>query len=221
MMNFLYLLAALLLIALNAFFVAAEFALVKVRATRMKEIADEGSRQAAKVLTILPELDAYLSACQIGITIASLGLGWIGEPAFAHLLEPLFQGFGRWSGVAAHSIAVPLAFVVITILHITLGELVPKIIAIREAEKLAIWVAWPMWLSFVLLYPAIWLLNGCALILVRWFGFKDAEGSGSAAVGDGIAGEENRLTVAHLHCRKTTQTRPECQRARPLLFVFL
>jgi CBS domain containing-hemolysin-like protein len=105
MKNSLYLLVALLLIVLNAFFVAAEFALVKVRGTRMKEIADSGSRKAVAVLGILPKLDAYLSACQIGITIASLGLGWIGEPAFAHLLEPLFGGFGRWSGVAAHTIA--------------------------------------------------------------------------------------------------------------------
>ena len=134
MIDILYLLIALALIALNAFFVAAEFALVKVRVTRMKEIADGGSRQAAMVLTALTKLDAYLSACQIGITITSLGLGWIGEPAFAHLLEPLFAGFGRWTGVASHSVAVPLAFVVITVLHITLGELVPKIIAIREAE---------------------------------------------------------------------------------------
>lgn len=180
MMNFLYLLAALVLIALNAFFVVSEFALVKVRATRIKEIADRGSRQANMVLVILPELDAYLSACQIGVTIASLGLGWIGEPAFAHILEPLFAGFGRWSGVAAHSIAVPMAFVVITILHITLGEQAPKIIAIREAEKLAVWIAWPIRLFYVLLYPAIWLLNGCALTLVKWFGFKDATGSGSA-----------------------------------------
>ena len=180
MKNSLYLLFALVLIGLNAFFVAAEFALVKVRATRMKEMADDGSRPAVMVLDILPQLDAYLSACQIGITIASLGLGWIGEPAFAHLLEPLFTGFGRWSGVASHTIAVPLAFVIITVLHITLGELVPKIIAIRQAEKLAVWVAWPMRLFYLLLYPAIWLLNGCALILVKWFGFKEAEGSDSA-----------------------------------------
>ncbi len=180
MKDILYLLVALALVALNAFFVAAEFALVKVRVTRMKELAERGSRQAIAVLGILPQLDAYLSACQIGITIASLGLGWIGEPAFAHLLEPLFGGFGRWSGVAAHTIAVPLAFVIITILHITLGELVPKIIAIREAERMAIWVAWPMRMFYILLYPAIWLLNGCALILVKWFGFKDAEGSKSA-----------------------------------------
>ncbi|MBD3867040.1 MAG: HlyC/CorC family transporter [Acidobacteria bacterium] len=180
MKDLLYLLVALALVVLNGFFVAAEFALVKVRATRMKEMADDGSRPAVMVLDILPQLDAYLSACQIGITIASLGLGWIGEPAFAHLLEPLFTGFGRWSGVASHTIAVPLAFVIITVLHITLGELVPKIIAIRQAEKLAVWVAWPMRLFYLLLYPAIWLLNGCALILVKWFGFKEAEGSDSA-----------------------------------------
>ncbi len=180
MKDILYLLVAMALIALNAFFVAAEFALVKVRITRMKEVADGGSRQAAMVLTVLTELDAYLSACQIGITIASLGLGWIGEPAFAHLLEPLFTGFGRWAGVASHSIAVPLAFVVITILHITLGELVPKIIAIREAEKLAIWVVWPMKLAYTVLYPAIWLLNGCSLIMVQWVGFKEETSSGAA-----------------------------------------
>ena len=180
MMNFIYLLSAMVLIALNAFFVAAEFALVKVRVTRMTEIAESGRRQASAVLAILPKMDAYLSACQIGITIASLALGWIGEPAFAHLLEPLFGGFGRWSGIAAHSIAVPLAFVVITILHITLGEQVPKIIAIREAERLAIWVVWPLRLFYALLYPAILLLNTIALLMVKWFGFKEADGSGSA-----------------------------------------
>src|SRR4051794_14371041 len=127
-------LLAAILIFLNGFFVAAEFAIVKVRETRIRELADEGSATAKAALEILHRLDAYLSASQLGITMASLGLGWIGEPAFASLIQPLFKGLGSLSVAASHTITVAIAFVLITFLHIVFGEQAPKFVAIQKAE---------------------------------------------------------------------------------------
>ncbi len=191
MKDLIYLLLAAALVGLNAFFVSAEFALVKVRVTRLEEMAAEGSRLAGLLLQILQKLDAYLSACQIGITIASLGLGWVGEPAFAHLVQPLVAGMGGWSDLAAHSIAITVAFLLITFLHVILGELVPKIISIREPERISLWIAAPMRACYIILFPAIWALNGSALLIVRLFGF-DSEDLG----GDALSGKELKRVLS-------------------------
>jgi len=149
----LYVLTALVLVFLNGFFVMAEFALVKVRTTRIHELARAGNRIAELTLRLIQRMDVYLAACQLGITIASLALGWIGERAFARLLEPLLPS------VARHSIAVASAFVMVTFLHITLGEQVPKLLAVSRAERAVLFAARPLrWFYFVLFLP-LWLLN--------------------------------------------------------------
>ncbi len=139
------LLAVLLLVAANGFFVAAEFALVGVRASRIETLANQGSRTAKRVMQLLQNLNAYLSACQLGITLASLALGWIGEPAIARLLEGPLSG---WSETARHIIAIGVAFVIITSLHIVLGEQAPKLMGLARAEKVALAVALPMQLFY-------------------------------------------------------------------------
>src|SRR5881396_2480543 len=135
---------ALALVVVNAFFVAAEFAMVRVRATRVATLAAEGHWQARLVAALQRRLDVFLSATQLGITLSSLGLGWIGEPAFAHLLEPLFAGLGRGSSLATHSVALTLSFLLITFLHVVFGELAPKTLAIEHAESVALWVSGPL-----------------------------------------------------------------------------
>lgn len=162
--------AALFLVFLNGFFVAAEFSLVKVRKTRLAELAENGSKRATVAFDVASRLDAYLSACQLGITLASLGLGWLGEPAVATLLEPLFTGIGGWSPVYTHTISVIIAFIVITFLHIVLGELVPKSLAIVKAEGTALYTAGPLRLFYRFFYPVIWSLNGLANSLLKIFG---------------------------------------------------
>src|SRR5438093_754266 len=166
----LQLLFAVLLVLLNGFFVAAEFAMVKVRSTRIEELVQQGSLQARVAQRAMHRLDGYLSATQIGITVASLGLGSVGEPAFAHLIERFFRGLGTYSLPAAHATAVAVAFVVITYLHIVFGELAPKWLAIQRPEKVALWVSLPLRLFYWLFYPAIGLLRGSATQVVRVFG---------------------------------------------------
>jgi CBS domain containing-hemolysin-like protein len=170
MKDLLYVLLALGLVALNAFFVATEFAIVRVRTTRIDELVAKGVRRAAATRTVLQDLNAYLSACQLGITLASLGLGWVGKPAFAHLLEPVLGGLGFWSEVTAASISITLAFAIITFLHVVLGELAPKTIAIERAEATALLIAWPIRIFNVLLFPFIWSMNGLANLAVRALG---------------------------------------------------
>ena len=159
--------AACLLVLLNGFFVASEFAIVKVRPTRIAELRKHHVRGAATAAGVIKKMDEYLSATQLGITVASLGLGWIGEPAFAELIQPLFVGFGAMQPVVAHSIAVTLAFIIITFLHIVVGELAPKSMAIRRAERVALWTAAPLVLFYRISYPFIWALNGAANALLR------------------------------------------------------
>src|SRR6478736_3515018 len=126
------LLAVLALVSLNGFFVAAEFALVKVRGTQLDTLIDEGNRRARLAKNITSHLEAYLSACQLGITLASLGLGWIGEPVLGHLLQPLMFKLGVVSESVIRGVSITLAFSIITTLHITLGEQAPKILAIQK-----------------------------------------------------------------------------------------
>ena len=158
---------ALAAVAINAFFVAAEFAIVRVRVTRIEELVQRGVRRAAAAREVLRHLDAMISACQLGITLASLALGWIGEPAFAHLLEPWFSWMGRFGTGASHTVAIVASFLLITFLHVVVGELVPKTIAIGHAEATALAVSWPLRLFRFLFYPLISFMNGTANLLVK------------------------------------------------------
>ncbi|MCI0572502.1 MAG: hemolysin family protein [Myxococcaceae bacterium] len=176
-MEWFFLGLALLLVLANGFFVATEFAIVKVRGSRLQTMAEEGIPGAGTALKMSQQLDAYLSATQFGITLASLALGWIGEPAFAHLLEPLFVRVLPDPSAAAglaHKVAVPVAFAIITFLHIVVGELAPKSLAIQKAEATTLAVALPMRVFYVLFYPGIWLLNGVAGRLLKLFGLTTA-----------------------------------------------
>lgn len=156
---------------LNGFFVAAEFAMVKVRQTRLQQLALEGNAMARTAQQVTGHLDAYLSACQLGITLASLALGALGEPAIARLIEPGLATLGVPSAVV-HTIAFAIAFTIITFLHIVFGELAPKSLAIRKAEETTLWTATPLKGFYVLFYPAIWALNGVANATLKLLGIE-------------------------------------------------
>jgi len=188
--------AAFALVALNGFFVATEFALVKVRPTRLDELARRGSVAARQAKRLVDRLDEYLSATQLGITIASLALGWIGEPAFAHLIEPATSRLGL-QPATREAIAAGLAFLLITFLHIVFGELAPKSVAIQRSEATALVVAAPMRAFRLLLYPFIWALNGVAAATLRLFGLRPA-GEAEAIHTE----EELRMIVASMRSRQ-------------------
>ncbi|QGZ63663.1 hemolysin family protein [Paraburkholderia acidisoli] len=179
MIQLLALVGALLLVALNGFFVAAEFGLVKLRATRVQALAAEHGLRGKILAKVHGQLDAYLSACQLGITLASLGLGWIGEPAFAELLAPLFKVIGVTSPEVVHGISLVFAFTVISFLHIVVGELAPKSMAIRQAEKVSLWTALPLYGFYWAMYPAIWALNSSANAVLRVAGLSSEHGHDS------------------------------------------
>jgi CBS domain containing-hemolysin-like protein len=163
---------AFLLILVNGFFVATEFALVKVRATRIRQLAEQGNAAAVATEHMLGQLDAYLSACQVGITLASLALGWIGEPAFARLIRPWLLALGPWAHAASHIVAVVSAFILITVLHIVVGEQAPKIVAIARPESVALLVALPMRIFYRVFYPFVQLLNRATQILLAPLGLR-------------------------------------------------
>lgn len=164
------------LVALNGFFVAAEFAIVKVRYSQIELRAQKGNRLAGTAQNILNHLDAYLSATQLGITLASLGLGWIGEPVVSKLLITMFHGLGlEMPEDLAHKIALPIAFALITVLHIVFGELAPKSIAIRKPEETTLAVSLPMRAFFLLFRPAIWVLNGFANFILKIIGISPVD----------------------------------------------
>ncbi|HUE91731.1 hemolysin family protein [Pseudomonas sp.] len=158
---------ALFLVLLNGFFVAAEFAIVRLRSTKVDALAQAHGWRGHILRTVHNQMDAYLSACQLGITLASLGLGWVGEPAFAHLLEPLLAAIGIESPKLVHGIAFFTAFAIISYLHIVVGELAPKSWAIRKPELLSLWTAVPLYLFYWAMYPAIFLLNASANAILR------------------------------------------------------
>jgi CBS domain containing-hemolysin-like protein len=164
----LLLLAAALVLA-NAFFVAAEFALVRVRSTQLDLRAGAGSRAAVLARSMMTRLDAYLSACQLGITLASLGLGWVGEPAVATALRPLFEWL-QIGPVLAHRISIAVGFTLISALHIIVGEQAPKNLAIAHAERTSLFVAWPLRVVYLLFYPFLRVVNGASNALLRAFG---------------------------------------------------
>jgi len=166
---------ALLLVLLNGFFVAAEFAMVKLRATQVAAIASAHGWRGRILHRVHGQLDAYLSACQLGITLASLGLGWVGEPAFAELLTPLLSAIGISSPALIHGIAFFFAFFIISYLHIVVGELAPKSWAIRQPQRLSLWTAAPLYLFYWTMYPAIWLLNASANSMLRLVGLGAAD----------------------------------------------
>ncbi len=164
----------LLLVAVNGFFVAAEFALVKVRPTQLDPLALAGSRRAKLARHQLAHLDAYLSASQLGITLASLALGWVGEPAFSWIVAPLLRGIPGVTDSLVHSISLTVAFLCITVLHIVIGEQAPKSFAIRRPQPTALWVAIPLYVFYWISFPAIWLLNQAASGLLKMIGLKSA-----------------------------------------------
>jgi CBS domain containing-hemolysin-like protein len=173
------LIGALLLVALNGFFVAAEFGLVKLRPTRVQALSRDHGVRGRLLGIVHGRLDAYLSACQLGITLASLGLGWIGEPAFAELLSPVFRLIGLDSPQLTHAISLFFAFSVISFLHIVVGELAPKSMAIRQSEQVALWCALPLYGFYWAMYPAIWVLNSSANAALRIAGLSADHGGDS------------------------------------------
>jgi len=179
MTNVLLVVLALFLVALNGFFVAAEFGIVTLRKTRIRAIAKTSGLRGKILAKVHGQLDAYLSACQLGITLASLGLGWVGEPAFAALLEPLFGYVGVTSDKIIHTVSFIFAFGVISFLHIVVGELAPKTLAIRMPEAIGLWCALPLYGFYWAMYPAIWLLNGSASLVLRMAGLSGAGGHDS------------------------------------------
>jgi CBS domain containing-hemolysin-like protein len=165
------------LVLANGFFVAAEFALVSVRRTRIEELVQQGKADAKAVKHALGDPDRFIAATQLGITIASLGLGWLGEPALSHLFEPLLARLPEsWVGTASHSISAALAFAIITFLHVVIGELMPKSIALQRPEATALIVARPTLLTETIFKPAIWALNGTGNFLLRLIGMRAASG---------------------------------------------
>ena len=161
------------LVLLNGLFVAAEFAIVKVRASRLTQLVNEGSRRARFAQRVTSNMDAYLSACQLGITLASLGLGWVGEPMIAKMIEPALSVF-RIPEAVIHTIAFAIAFSIITVLHIVLGELAPKSFAIQKAETASLWLSPPLMFFYKVTYPAIWVLNHLSNFVLKLFGLQPA-----------------------------------------------
>lgn len=174
MQNLLFVVLALFLVALNGFFVAAEFGIVTLRKTRVRAIAKSGGLRGRILYKVHSQLDAYLSACQLGITLASLGLGWVGEPAFARILEPAFALLGVTNEQLIHGVSFVIAFGVISFLHIVVGELAPKSLAIRIPEAVGLWSALPLYGFYWAMYPAIWLLNASANMVLRVAGLSGA-----------------------------------------------
>jgi CBS domain containing-hemolysin-like protein len=162
-----------LLIAFTAFFVAYEFAIVKVRGTRIDQLVSEGNKNAIAARTIVTNLDEYLSACQLGITVTALGLGWLGEPTVEHILHPLLSYFKMPESISSITSFI-IAFASVTFIHVVVGELAPKTFAIQKAEEVTLLFARPMILFYKIMYPFIKALNGSARFIVGIFGLKPA-----------------------------------------------
>lgn len=168
----------LLLVSLNGFFVAAEFAIVKVRASKIEMKAQAGNSTAKLSARIIAQLDGYLAATQLGITLASLGLGWVGEPVVSKIILTTVAALGFTPDPhLAHDIALPVAFAIITVLHIVFGELAPKSIAIQRPEATTLWVAYPLNIFYMIFRPFIWVLNSIAGVILRVLGIHASHGS--------------------------------------------
>lgn len=192
----LLLILAFLLVLLNGFFVAAEFAMVKLRLTQAEELAQEHGLSGRTLLRVRKRLDTYLSACQLGITLASLGLGWVGEPAFAKLIAPPMHALGIASPEVIDGIAFTAAFTIISFLHIVLGELAPKSIAIRKPEPVSLLVALPLYGFYWLMQPFIWLLNTSANLTLKLAGLAPTGEEEDAHSRDEI---KKVLAASHRH----------------------
>lgn len=167
-----------LLVFFNGFFVAAEFAIVKIRVSQLETKVKKGNKTARLAKHIVNHLDGYLAATQLGITLASLGLGWIGEPVVSKLIVTLFSALGlNISEEMSHTIAMPVAFAIITVLHIVFGELAPKSIAIQRSEKTTLFISYPLQFFFIIFRPFIWVLNGFANFLLKLLGIRPVHGS--------------------------------------------
>jgi CBS domain containing-hemolysin-like protein len=188
--GFLGITAVLAIVFLNGFFVAAEFAIVKVRTTQIEPLAKEGSNRARIAQHIVAHLDVYLSSCQLGVTMTSLGLGWVGEPFVARLLEPLLSVLGAGEALV-HTASFVVGFGLITFLHIVMGEQAPKWVAIQRTRSITLAVARPLDLFTRLFRPAIWLLNASAKLFLKALGIKPA-GEGELAQSE----EELRLILS-------------------------
>ena len=167
--------AALVLVALIGFFVAAEFALVRVRETRLVQLEQEGSARAGVVRGALQDLDTYLSVCQVGITVASLALGWVGEPAVSALIRPVFEALGVFSESLVEVVAVVLGFAAITYAHLVFGEQAPKYFSIQRAEETSLWIARPLRIFMFLFSPLVWLVNASTNFVLRPWGIRLGE----------------------------------------------
>lgn len=167
-------LLVIVLIIATAFFVATEFAIIRLRPSRVDQMVLEGRRNALAVQRVTSNLDGYLSACQLGITITALGLGWLGEPTVEELLHPLFDHLELPHQVGS-ILSFLIAFLLITFLHVVLGELAPKSVAIQKAEAISVFTARPIMFFYKLLYPFIWLLNGSANRILKLFGMRPAK----------------------------------------------
>lgn len=166
------LILVILIIFANAFFVAAEFAIVKVRSTQIQPLADSKNQRAKIAMKILANQDAYLSASQVGITMTSLGLGWVGEPVTAKLLSPVFYWVGMTNEQTIHTLSVIVGFIFLTFLHISLGEQAPKMLAIKSPKSVSLIVAIPLNLFYVSFKPIVWLLNHAANMILRVIGIQ-------------------------------------------------
>ena len=164
----------MILVFVNGFFVAAEFALVKLRPTQIDPLVAQGNRAAKLARHMLDHLDAYLSASQLGITLASLALGWVGEPAFAWIVEPIVRRIPGATDAVVHSASITAAFFCITALHIVIGEQAPKSFAIRRPQPTSLWIAYPLYAFYWVTFPIIWLLNRASTGLLRLVGIQPA-----------------------------------------------
>ncbi len=167
----------LLIIFANAFFVAAEFAIVKVRTTQIQPLADKNNKRAKITVKILSNLDAYLSASQVGITMTSLGLGWVGEPVTAKLLSPIFIWFGMTNEQTIHTLSIIVGFIFLTFLHISLGEQAPKMLAIKSPKSVSLIVAIPLNIFYITFKPIVWMLNHAANFILRLIGIQQVPDS--------------------------------------------
>lgn len=170
-MTIINLLLIALLIALTGYFVATEFAIVKVRGSRIEQLIAEGKKGAEAAKHVTTHLDEYLSACQLGITVTALGLGWLGEPTVESLLFPLFKRM-ELNEAISHVLSFGIAFASVTFLHVVIGELAPKTVAIQKAEEITLGTSKPLIWFYKIMYPFIWILNHSARVIVGWFGFK-------------------------------------------------
>ncbi|WP_378953792.1 hemolysin family protein [Pelosinus sp. sgz500959] len=194
MFSLIKLLGAFLLVLLNGFFVVAEFSLVKIRKTRLEELVHQGNNNARLALKIVSSLDTYLSAIQLGITLSSLALGWIGEPAVSSIIEPILIKYVSSSELMLHTVSIAISFTFITLLHVVVGELIPKSFAIQRTERMVLLAAWPLYIFHKIGYPVIMLFDYTAWFFLKLLGVKPANEADLAH-----SEEELRMIVSASH----------------------